>query len=139
MDYGDGKVAEMKEIDPKISKDEIKKGINIGTSFHCHGSLLTFSFHVKPEKKVSCYLYWNATIQFFKPRDLEIVLPKIFNMDWNNGDNKKFINDKEIVGDEVNKPNYKKKINELIERMEQIITDGDFDKFSAFCGAYKLE
>ena len=61
IDYGQGKRAEQVAIDPNVSYAKIKEGlVNIGTSFHCKGSLLTLSYQVMQKDEVRCYLFWNG-------------------------------------------------------------------------------
>eukprot|EP01084_Bolivina_argentea_P230363 388595_1 len=70
---------------------------SLGSLTRAHGSLLTLSIHAQASDIIKCYLYWNGGgIRFF-PRDIVTVLPQIFNMDWNDGENKTFINNGEEI------------------------------------------
>ena len=48
-----------KLLDQDHQKAEVpEKDKNIGVNFHCKGGLLTFSFHVKANDQIKCYLFW---------------------------------------------------------------------------------
>ena len=54
---------EGKAVDEEDQKVKIpEKDINIGTSFHCRGGLLTFSFHVRATDRIKCYLFWYVIV-----------------------------------------------------------------------------
>eukprot|EP01084_Bolivina_argentea_P263919 446883_1 len=98
---------------------------NIGSTSHCKASLLTFSFHVKEIDGIKCYLFWNGAMIRFMADDIKIILPTIFNMQWNNGkpiknhqrsENEKFMENEN-------------EINQLIYQMKNILKDKDFDSF----------
>ena len=71
----------------------------------------------------------------FQASDVEKVLPKIFNMNWNenNNSNQKFLDDRKIKIDGVK--NEGLKIHQMISKMQTIIKDNNFTSFSAFCDA----
>ena len=38
---------------------------------------------VKEKDCIDCKLYWNGQMSVFKPSDVKTILPRIFNMKWN--------------------------------------------------------
>ena len=118
MAYGDGLEAErgpIKENNGGFTKEKFANA-NIGSLSPCKGAFLTFSFHVKAVDEVKCYLYWNGQIIRFMPTDIGTVLPKIFSMDWCNGENAKWLEDS-------------KGFDELVQEMNAVIKDLHFEGF----------
>ena len=50
-------------------------------------------------------------------QDIITLLPKLFNMDWNHGENKMYFNDN------------KHEINQMIDKMNKILIDKYFEAF----------
>ena len=47
-------------LNQRVPEDDRER--NIGASYHCRGSLLTFSFQVINPNEIRCYLYWNGML-----------------------------------------------------------------------------
>ncbi len=77
---------------------------------------MTLSIHIKETDAISCYLYWNGQMTRFMPRDIVDVLPKIFNMDWNHGENQMFLHNKYMT-------------NYIINQMKTMLIDKHFNAF----------
>lgn len=82
--------------------------------------LLTLSFQVLQKDEIRCYLFWNGSKVRFLPSDLRILPLKIFNMDWNNGENRKYIDGNQ-------------NLDKIIESMTVVIRDTLFTNFCEFC------
>eukprot|EP01084_Bolivina_argentea_P230362 388594_1 len=74
-----------------------KQKSSIGSLMKCKGSLLTMSIYAETSDIIKCYLYWNGGGMRFFPEDIATVLPQIFNMEWNNDENQKFIDNREEI------------------------------------------
>lgn len=85
----------------------------IGAKMDCDGSLLTVSIHALEKDKVKVYLWWNGMVIRFMPEDIRTVLPKIFNMEFD--ENQDFITLDGRDGD--------------IEKMNEVLEDVDFNIF----------
>ena len=73
-------------------KDREKRGLINSLSANQGGTLL-FSFHVESEYEIRCYVYVNGQAFRFLPKDIRLVLPKLFDMAWEN--NRKWIESKD--------------------------------------------
>eukprot|EP01084_Bolivina_argentea_P079281 143822_1 len=93
MDYGDGLEAQKEYLhkDEEKAKPEAEEkavGLtksNICSSFHCKGEVLTLSFILSGSEEMRCYLYWHGEMIKFTPENMEVILPSVINMEWNNG------------------------------------------------------
>merc|ERR1712154_686640 len=121
MEYGDGKEAESNQEATMIELENA----NIHGKSHCNGSLLTLSFHVKQRNEIKCCLYWNGQMTRFMPEDIGSILPRMFNLEWNNGE--------EIGRDELSKNQEFMKdqdeIGRLIQEMKKVLKDDYFERF----------
>ena len=90
--------------------------INIGSCTSTNGSLLTFSFHIKAQDAMKCYLFYNGQcIRFLPEEDIKKILPYIFNMEF--GDNKEYMNNHE-------------ELDSLVGRIkDKGFVDSNFDTF----------
>ena len=87
---------------------------NIGSHDLCGGAMLTLSCHVKEDKMVRAYLYYNGQCMRFMPEDIRTVLPLLFNMEY--GNNKEWMKmDKDVNG--------------YIEKMREVLRDEQFTAF----------
>eukprot|EP01084_Bolivina_argentea_P312447 540926_1 len=122
LEYGDGKkAADANKVQtPRMETVSMLTKSNIEASFHCKGSLLTFSFIVKEQDQIKCYLYWNGQTIRFMPEDVKIILPRIFNLDY--GDNNNYFN-KIQSGSEWTD------VDKFIEQMTLILVDKQFTQF----------
>jgi len=77
------------------------------------GGTLLFSFHVESEDEIRCYVYVNGQAFRFLPKDIRIVFPSLFDMEWDN--NKKWIESKEC--------------DALIDKMSKQLRDVHFNAF----------
>lgn len=66
----------------------------------------------------------------FMAEDLRNILKMIFDMDWNKGENRKFIENKR---NRYNKTNGSTSIDDLIQEMSEIVIDKPFGNFCEFC------
>ncbi len=72
--------------------------------------IVTFSYHVRAENDIKCYLLWNGQCVRFYPQDILDLLPHLFVMDERN---KKFIESVDAI--------------KLVQQME--IPDTKFEEF----------
>jgi len=89
-----------------------KPGANIGAADHCQGGMITLSFWVYSADKIKLYLYWNGGMIRVLPRDIKLLLPKIF---VDNEENKKYVD-----GDAL---------KQLIEDLETKLVDKEFESW----------
>ena len=85
---------------------------------------MTLSFVVKEKNCIDCKLWWSSQVTTFKPSDIKIVFPKLFNMEWNDG--------KELGKDEksLNQRFLESKtMDKLIKSMKRTVDDKYFDNF----------
>eukprot|EP01084_Bolivina_argentea_P105331 188602_1 len=75
-----------------------------------NGQLMTFSYHVRAEDDIKCYLLWNQQCVRFYPEDILELLPHLFIMDKYN---KKWVESMDAI--------------RLVKQME--IPDRKFEKF----------
>merc|ERR1712130_381260 len=113
MEYGDGKEAEKVKLEKVKKEDTMKKlkNANIGSYSHCKGGLLTFSFIVKSEDTIKCYLYWNGQMTRFMPENIKFIFSNIFNMELK--ENQEFIKNE-------------KKINKIIKKINKVLKNKFF-------------
>eukprot|EP01084_Bolivina_argentea_P313600 543082_1 len=148
--YGDGNAAEnwrstritgdhsYKDMSGKLKfmkEEDIYKRSNIGSHDDCKAQLLTFSFITKDTNAIKCYLYWNGRICRFMPSDIKDVLPRLFNMEWNNeisvsdyserGANELFMENNEVI-------------NKLITKIENVLNDECFQNFLEEKQSYRI-
>ena len=106
-------------------------GDTVRSTSHCGGSMLTMSVHALQSDVVKCYLYWNGQMMRCMPSDVKTVLPRLFNMKWNNGQrlhkgarsqNEKFL----LVEQCDNGP---RNVNDIIEKIDDVLTDKYFAEF----------
>eukprot|EP01083_Nonionella_stella_P019174 53300_1 len=94
-----------------------------GAKDHFNGDLLTFSFHVKEEDQIKCYLFYCGLVIRFLPEDIKTVLPKIFNMEYPG--NQEFVDGKtEKHSDD--------KVDDVIARMSKRLVDTKFNEFMTY-------
>jgi len=105
----------------QVTKSKTGPGGNIGASDHCNGGVITFSFHVFSEDKMKLYLYFQGQMIRFLPRDIKLLLPRLF---VPNEDNEKYIADK--TGD----------LDKVIKELEGKLLD---TQFAAWLKAYPCE
>eukprot|EP01084_Bolivina_argentea_P107933 192921_1 len=116
MKYGNGeKALKEKIINLNATKEELLKS-NIDSGSHCKAGLLTISFHVKSKDEVKMYLYFNGQMIRFMPKDIKIILPLLFNMEY--GDNKGFL--KRFLANKEGE-------DEMIKYMSDFVKDKHFD------------
>eukprot|EP01084_Bolivina_argentea_P039967 73846_1 len=96
---------------------------NITSRSHCNGGLVIFSFHAKQNDNIKCYMYINGQNTRFLPNDIINVLPLLFDMDWNDGTNKSFVETE-------------KKSNELINTIANKLIDKSFEKWRKLNKSY---
>eukprot|EP01084_Bolivina_argentea_P107932 192919_1 len=113
MKYGNGEQALKDVINLNATREELLKS-NIDSGSHCKAGLLTISFHVKSKDEVKMYLYFNGQMIRFMPKDIKIILPLLFNMEY--GDNNGFIKNTEEV-------------NPIIKNISKVIKDEYFNAF----------
>jgi len=101
-----------KDTDDNSSTIMNKPGMNIGAADHCSGAVITLSFWVYSADKIKLYLYWNGGMIRVLPRDIKLLLPKIF---VDNEENKKYVD-----GDAL---------KQLIEDLETKLVDKEFESW----------
>lgn len=77
-------------------KNKKVQNANVSIASHCKGQLLTLSFQVIQKNEIRIYLYWSGQMIRFYPSDMKDILPRIFNMGWNNEENRSFLNGTDI-------------------------------------------
>eukprot|EP01084_Bolivina_argentea_P314185 544180_1 len=60
---------------------------NIKSNDHCKGGLLTLSFHVIQQDEIKIYLYINGQMCRFMPEDIQYILAKFFDPNYDSGRN----------------------------------------------------
>lgn len=110
-------------IDEPPEKKRVLTMGNVHTK-NMPNDLLTLSFQVIRANEIRCYLFWNGSMIRFMPKDLRTIAIKMFNMDWNKGENRKFINESQDL-------------KKIIKSMEGVIRDDLFTSFCDFCNLGK--
>ena len=125
IDYDPDKAEHTPVIPDANDKDAKLLKANIGTTSHCKGQLITWSFHVIQRDEIRCYCYWNGQIVRFYPSDMKELLPKIFDMNWNNRENQRFLKSN----------NGKTNIDSILKRMREkrYLHDNKFEAFRSWC------
>ena len=106
------------------------KAETVRSTSHCDGSLLTLSIHALENDVVKCYLYWNGQKIRFVPRDIRSILPTIFNMKWNAGQEleEDGTSQNEACLREEAVEHGPRSVDDIIHDMEQRLADRHFNK-----------
>lgn len=95
---------------------------------------MTLSFVVKGINAIKCKLHWNKRAIVFKPSDINIILPLLFNMKWNAGmqlkEGDKSVNEEFLDG--IAGFGQNANIDVLIENMADIVRDVSFEDFCKY-------
>eukprot|EP01083_Nonionella_stella_P129181 391795_1 len=86
---------------------------SFGATTHCKRGTLTLSFHVKEERIIKCYLFWNGQMMRFFPDDIKSVLPGLFNP--------KKQGKRDKAEEEL--------LDAMIKEMKEKLVDEEFDEF----------
>jgi len=109
-DYDPELVVGNKQIQDADGSALIKPGMNLGAADHASGAVITLSFWVYRADKIKLYLYWNGGMIRVLPKDIALLLPKIF------------------VDDNANQTYVKSKaLQDLIKDLETKLKDEEFE------------
>eukprot|EP01083_Nonionella_stella_P102311 290959_1 len=90
---------------------------SFGGTSHCKRGTLTFSFHVKEQTCIKCYLFWSGAMIRFMPEDIKSVLPHLFNPKKHHHPK---LGHHEAIA-----------LDQLIQEMKTKLVDQEFDAFVA--------
>ena len=119
MDY-DEDIAIGKTPWNEQNKEDITRHINIHGAPYAKSGVLTFSFQIKSNEEIKCYIWWNGqnmTYMRFIPNQIENVFSHIFNMDHDN--NKEYLESKDF--------------EDKLENIDTKLCDRKFDAFLTSC------